>query len=159
MTGQTQDEEEGRQGKYYIVAPGIWSGEPLNYFSLQKALRDFVSGIPFERIRGSRNDKKPRNFRIVEELSLSLQDCSLEGNIVSAKYSAGKLSTNQPFYLLRTYAFCDDTECLGYDVVPCANIYELHKKAITPIRIKPNCFEVRDVRNVLTRGLELKLDI
>ena len=159
MIGQTQDEKEGREGKYYIVAPGIWSGEPLNYFSLQKALGDFVSGIPFEYIRGSRDDKKPRNFRIVEELSLSLQDCSLEGNIVSAKYSAGKLSTNQPFYLLRTYAFHSDKRRLGYDVIPCANIYELQKKATTPIKIKPNFYEVSDVRNILTRALELKLGI
>lgn len=141
--------KKDQEDNYFIVAPGIWAGTPCRYSSLKKAVEEFIAGTPFDRIHGSYGKKLPKILALTRELSL--EDLAIEDNTISANSSTDSLSRNQPFYLIRTYIFHNEEECKGYDVIKCKDVSELQ------IEANKNLPKVEKLRNILTRGLELKL--
>ncbi|MBI4450335.1 hypothetical protein HY642_00025 [Candidatus Woesearchaeota archaeon] len=142
MTKQTS-----QKGTYYIVSPGIWPSRPCRYSSLRSALHDFIAGTPFDKIRDRNKNKDAKSLELVRELSLD--ELAVTGDLVTARCSPDKLTKDQPFYLIRTYTFDGDNK--GYDVVECSTISELQAEA------NKNISAVSNLRNILTKGLELKL--
>ncbi len=148
--------------RYFIVEPGIWGGEPLRYFLLRTALKDFIMGVARDKIYDT--NQKAGELHLCKLISLENLFIKEAENMVSTKFITGEFNFNHHFYLIRTYLFHTSStssfslpKLKGYDVIKCENISDCIKKVNT------TCYDftgkkVSDLKNILTRELELKLE-
>ena len=134
---------------FYIVARGVWTGNPAKYKSLQSAVKGLTSGNTIRRMEKDVCSGKPGVPRIVQQLSL--KKAMLDGTTARVEYSAIPESEDQPYFLIRTYNFSDSWGYWhpGYEVTEYADLKGMF--ADTNKQIK----DVENQRSILTQGLEL----
>lgn len=140
--------EKTLKPEFYVVARGVWVGNPAKYNSLQSAVEEFASGQAVGRMKKDSICKNAGMPRIVQRLSL--KSARLDGTIARIEWCEIPESQDQPYYLLRTYTYRNrGYNFLGYEVTEYSDLRKMMADANKPIE------NVKNQRSIFTKGLEL----